>query len=547
MSKIVNRPTFTTVPPLGLLDTFTDGHLYLIEEYNAGVFTRAIQLPGVQGITVSQPTNLDMGYTLGGFPVRDHSGTKGTQITIAGRSGVGYRLGTSRFGVPIFASGHDLFREIKGFFQSYQDTATSMDSFIPYRPWARKRMLFRAVFEQKMYWCEVQNFTWVRQSQTSKFGYEYTLTLAGYATSDGLLGAASGLAKAVQAARKAQKAVDAASALIAKVNQLAKTIQGSISSIVLGPLRAVARYQEQQKEMLATWAQIGGIAPQAVRLSFNIIGKELTNIRTLMSSVPYFQRIDRTTRLSYYEAAAELNRLGRQLAYAFGENSKEFQGADSETEVTSPPALLPGTPFSGPVLPRQLREAETLPALVLAMYGDPSVINIIVQLNNFQDYWTKQDGTPLAPGDTILIPAPPGHGQPKQLVNESYQAYGVDLLLSAKGDLVLNGEAGNATDFVLVDGSQLLEQALTIRLRTYQGEHQVFPDYGLPNMIGDRGVLETAGTLVGQSRQQFLSDKRISSISSITIIDGGDNFELECTLIADGGDTVNAIVPLGVN
>jgi hypothetical protein len=116
-------------------------------------------------------------------------------------------------------------------------------------------------------------------------------------------------------------------------------------------------------------------------------------------------------------------------------------------------------------------------------------------------------------------------------------------MLDPEGDFILEG--GSATDFALIQGPPLIEQALSVRLRTEQGQHGVYPSYGLPRTIGDRNVIETAGVLLSRTRTQLLADPRIQSASRLTIRDEGDTFFIECILTAVGGQSVNAKVPIG--
>jgi hypothetical protein len=74
--------------------------------------------------------------------------------------------------------------------------------------------------------------------------------------------------------------------------------------------------------------------------------------------------------------------------------------------------------------------------------------------------------------------------------------------------------AGGSTDVRRVVGIQNYSQALEMRFRTEKGFNILYPNLGLPRLVGQRGFQETLSDSNFAARQQLLSDKRTERVVS---------------------------------
>jgi len=534
---------------LAILGVLTDGHAYVIEEYDATGFKRGMLLPYVQSVSLNRPNSVDFAWTLGEFPVIDHSGLRNANITLSGRSGVSNRLGQSASGGPKYASGPDLFRELSDFLNNFHKKVTKEDNFLPLDAENKSRLAIRALFEERVFWVDVENFNWQRNAMSSRFSYEWSLSLKIYGDAN-----KPSLYDVFSKVRKfgavATGLINTWSGYIAFANQATKTATSAFQSLTHGPLLAVRGFVDEVGELGASAGVLSSVPFSMMGIVLDIAERSLVVGRQIYLSFPYGSRHDDAFRKYYYDAAANLGLLRRSIYTSAGMLLKRIEEAgdpDTPTENSEFVAPLdkkksPDIVF-GQYVPYTSKEGDTIPSISIRLFGTPSYVKEILEVNEMANMWQMPDGSPFKPGSIILVPSQ-DEGISPYLIKTMADIYGADFLLSDEGDFVLDGVGGE--DFLLVRGPSLLEQALTVRIKTEQGDHGVFPNYGLPKMIGDGNTLESAGTLLSRTRQQLLDDPRIKKVSSLTIVDGGDTFSVECVLDAVGGQSVNANVPIGV-
>jgi predicted component of type VI protein secretion system len=135
----------------------------------------------------------------------------------------------------------------------------------------------------------------------------------------------------------------------------------------------------------------------------------------------------------------------------------------------------------------------------------------------------------------ILIPDTIQSGAPTQR-----EPYGVDLFIDpATGDLDLV-----ADDLATVRGARNLEQALTHRLHTRQGETPILTAYGLPLTIGERVTTTSAGYLSAHIREQLARDPRVDRVNVIEVSDKGDHLSAALQFTARAGGLMTSQVRL---
>lgn len=123
---------------------------------------------------------------------------------------------------------------------------------------------------------------------------------------------------------------------------------------------------------------------------------------------------------------------------------------------------------------------------------------------------------------------------------------GIAVKLDVDGDIVLETDSYGNIDFQLVEGSDEVAQALTIRLRTFLGEDRVEPTMGIP---WDRVIAvftpELVSSLVTNS---ILKDPRVKTVGEITStndpVDRVLTMEVPVTL--KDGSTITLVEAFGV-
>jgi len=159
------------------------------------------------------------------------------------------------------------------------------------------------------------------------------------------------------------------------------------------------------------------------------------------------------------------------------------------------------------------------------------------------DAYTKEDGSPLLPGDVLYIPDVPQQTQPFiSKTDDPMDMFGVDLLLDEKtGDLVVKE---GRLDVATVQGPSLLSQALRNRFSTPRGHSRSFPDYGIPVSPGQSINPNMLGYVGAHIQEQVLRDLRFKGIRRIGVVDGGDILLIGVEAVPQLGESVFSTAPL---
>ncbi len=185
-----------------------------------------------------------------------------------------------------------------------------------------------------------------------------------------------------------------------------------------------------------------------------------------------------------------------------------------------------------------LRAGENLYRVAVRVYNDVNQWYLIAELNGWLDANTTASGYPPSAGDTIFLPSDPSQ-----------------LGVSAIPNIVGNGDV-LLTDIALIDGDlQLINgdlrlfsgednfiQAVTNKLRTFQGELVDDPNYGFPDVIGTTTRNEFLSL---QVISQLLQDPRVLRVSDVTLQQEKDSIFLDVNVTPFQGDSLNIIVPIG--
>jgi hypothetical protein len=146
----------------------------------------------------------------------------------------------------------------------------------------------------------------------------------------------------------------------------------------------------------------------------------------------------------------------------------------------------------------------------------------VVELNRMQDARTKGDGSPLTPGDRLLIPSITGL---RNIDPDTF--YGRNLLFR-DGDLVA---VGDGTDIATVSGLANFYQNFRHRMLTVIGENRSYPRFGLPKLVGDSEGSDLAGQVYSNILNQTLSDHRVSRVTEMNMTTEAGNIDVKMAII----------------
>ena len=499
-----------------------------------GVFLRAMALPYVQTYAPPRTEATSFEWTLGENPVIEHSGVREGMVRLTGRSGLRSRLGNDAQGGILFADGKRLFRELRDFLTDYQNTAAELEA----DGRATLVMVLRSLWEGDDFKVEPIAFEPMRNVQTSRFSWEYALTLRSYGKVNprqpGFLGTAQRLA------RTASDAVDVASAYVAFAAEYVREVTRT-GHAFLEPVRAVGRVMQQIEELSRAGQGLSRLPADAVEAALRVADDALSAARETVAVIAFADRAEH--RDDFYDAAVAIGDARRSALEFFGQRMAPVPANGS--------AATMGTAAVGG---RKERLAGELVSVYTVQQGDTLTLIAnklgvsaadLLELNGMSDHATLNDGSPLGPGAVLLVPAPDGVPKPSTQAVGLDDVFGVDVLQDPEGDWTLNS-ATDPDDVSLVRGRDLLKQALGNRMRTQQGEHAVFPGYGVPAILGDRALAETAGLLASRIRSQILRDPRIAKVVGVTVEDRGASFVAEAEAVPRIGAGIVLSVPVGV-
>lgn len=501
------------------------------DESKTLVFQRAFALPYVQSYGTPRTEATMLRWTFGKNPIIEHSGIREGMVRISGRSGIRHRLGHDRTGGAFFASGKDIFAELRAFLAEFQNEAARLES-------AHKGtlvMIIRALWEGDDLKVEPISFDPSRSVKSSRFSWEYSLLLRSYgeATKPQL----NLLGRAQQLAKSAARAVDQVSIYLAFANQYTQEIDRTARAY-LEPVHAVGRLMQQATQLNQSAAQLTRIPADTMEAIFHVADEALRAIQTTIETFPFSERINH--RPAFYDAYSAIGEARNVVLEFFGQRRARIPSGQHDVTYGTVAATGKTTDTSALLGVYQVIQGDTLTLIATKLGVSPAQI---IDLNGMTDAQTLNDGSPFAAGAVIIVPVDDGVSLPSASVQGYDDIFGADVLQDEDGDWTLNSDTA-PDDVVLVRGRPLLKQALRNRMRTEQGEHGVFPEYGIIRLVGERAGTETAGILASHARTQLLRDPRIKRVVRVTVEDRGAAFVADAEAIPRVGPGIVLSVPV---
>lgn len=510
-------------PPGIIADLARLNMRYLLEHRINGALKAAVALPlPPQAYTDNGEAPHLITYTLGGV-IREIAPQRRRVVSLTGSSGYDARTGHTREGLITSQPGPVLLAEFKAFIEGYQADAAregaqgtltaQIGALSSSTTRERHQLLFRAVDEGANYAVEVMSFRIDRDAQNNHFGRGWTLTLEAYDEAQPFPSAFSRYTDILNAITGA---VNTAAAVVAVG---AQAIQGvnSLARLTLGPLDALRNVTAALGEALAGVSSIAALPRDLLRRAGFAAGDVRRDLTRLANDL---ERFPSATGAAWEALTVAL--LGADEAQAQLESVSALipQRVDLDVYTTPPLTATPAStsPPATPSIPYPLRLGETLEHLAARVLGSAARWVEIAELNGWIDAETLGSGRPARAGDLVLIPL--GQSAQPEPTRER-DAYGTDLALDTRGDLILRGE-----DLATVSGPANIEQALGLRLKTTTLELSWAPEYGLPALTGTRISASSAGYVGALVREQIEQDRRIERALLIEVRDAGDTIAI---------------------
>lgn len=485
-------------------------HVYTLELYSEGYKSpdkkTTVSLPFVVSVEMDQPNAVTRTWTLRGTPYEEHSGFKQRMFRIRGRSG--------------YTGAHlRRFNKLRNLLEDYAKVSSeTMNAFYRANEGVRARLVLHLPWEGDTWDATVISFKYQRDTSSSRLSFVYEIVLA----TNGIFGRQWYTANSVARFNTASYGKDKDhtkiehdcyyNAIESKLKApplVKRTISDKILQRLIDSVREIP---ERTIFDWYTWYRIWHLADSLKHALWDdyrsITSSDQLTLRSIFSN--------------YYRWATDIKIQAEVLVGALFINLKKLKTEDfpANTDINSIARPVPnnGQPVISIIVPQGSYSAFDVAASYL---GNRNEWLKITTLNQMIDARTKNDGTPLQPGDRLLIPAA-GVGAVDQ---ENF--YGTNLMFR-DGDLVTTGDD---KDIALVSGLDNFYQNFRHRMLTVRGENRTYPEFGLPKLIGDSETSDLAGQVFSNVRAQVLSDHRVASINELTMTTEAGNIDVSLSII----------------
>lgn len=507
-------------------------------EENRGV---RVDLPYVNRVSMSAPNAVVRTRGMDGTVYAEHAAIAQRTFVIEGRSGTYSAPSTDP------EAGLDIrrFTNLRNLIETYASTsARNKSALVRFKD---SRLVLDFSFEDESYFCDVMDFSYRRNAESSTFSFEYTLTLVTNgplgrqanpvsltawkdpADAPGPTGSATRQGKDELETDRETFAADKYKAYIATIERLNSFFRKPEKPFA--KVDALASFTcSELYDLRVGITVLNGALDSALPASTMSEGSR-ARIKGWLAHNAYILDLMHSlkggsntgcpappwsfTAYSILPAAALVAAFIRLL------NPSHVPSARTgEVYLPYRPGLLAGLPVNpnqGPeqdfVVPQGMRNANDIAAY---WYGDYNYAWRIIDANRMRDAYTFGDGTPLEPGVTIKLPSP---DKPAVRNND---LMGTDLLIE-NGDLVLVG----SNDIKRVSGYPCYSQNLMHRMQTFRGHNKVFPNYGLPDDVLSSADSTIPATIRTQVKDQIRQDHRTDKVERTTLTELGDKVQVD--------------------
>lgn len=525
----------------------------------------ALPLPPSQ-VSYARPGSTDLAYTFGELPYREPSLYRRLDISLAGPSGLAPRAGNNRWGEIVWAAGPELVRELDAFLDLYQRTAAraaqehleqpdgvpapgagalgavEVDPHQAAHGSGEVVLVFRSLRDHVHVRCEVRSWRVSSNAGSSRLSSEWSLDLHAYAPAAPVV-PRNFLGYIADAALYVATLIGGVNNTLAATDTILGNVRGDLE-VLRAPALALQQTARVFDQLGARGGELAAF-PRTLVGDWVVVAGEFGEAwQTWLASGSALSGLFDPATLGIERSAQEAARaqlLARPALGALGGGAGTVEQAVARRERgvgqdLGPVPVPQGAQERGPApRPYRLGPGDSL-AVVARRFGVD--VGELVRLNAIRG-GSLGNGQPLGPGVEILIP-----GTASSAAGQGQGGYGVDLLLDlGSGDLVLV-ETGRGATAALVGGPDLVEQALSVRYLTQQGESRAFPGYGLPGLVGEPSSSLVAGLLAVHAQEQALRDPRVGEVRRCEVEDGGNVFSVLMELVGRDGAELAFVAPL---
>lgn len=534
---------------------------YILEIEENGRPIRSFAIPPVATVEIVKQPATSRRWTFGDSPVKQKSGYRQARISISGVSGNRPRRGTGNNG-----TGDAIFREYIDFLSDYEANGADNEGPIKRDKGKRQRLVFRSIKRTSSdapnsdtfaYYVEVERAPQSHNTDNLRmqWGYQLALVTEGdvnrgnpvpYGTPAQQTTASTFTRGVIDSITNSVYTPDPASGVSSLVpsDALANTgvRYGSLDELQRElPIR-FAQFRQPIRwfiEQANTAKQIGGVIRSVFALPRNVItdiadaaSTSVEVLESLWDAIPGPERAEAREWFNRAYAGIEAARVSAITELGLSNRKLPGRGALPGTSVTNGVQARNGQTVQS----AEMVGDETLTQFCYRVLGDPSRFDEVMDLNDMASPFEAANGVPLGAGMSLIIPATTGFSQTPR---DNRDLFGVDILI-VDGDLVMAG----TTDIALVRERPNLEQALVRRLLAEQGENQAFPEWGMPRLVGEPALAGTAGYIASQVREQIESDSRVRRVEDVVVLDGGDTFDAQFSIVTVDGQVTQVIAPI---
>lgn len=602
--------------PLGAVqDSAPTGIRYVLEMFRDGQSLRAIPLPyqPSQKGTTKRPPKV-VRYTLGEFPIREHSTTRSWRQSFSGMVGVQMRPYVSAVGRAGQMTGLRTLLEFDSFLDWFQALAETEGANYLANPsqsnksfQQRTFLVFHDLDEGQSYRVEVDEFTWDRDTATSRVGNaNWRLSLHGYALDRTVSSTPHGMGRKgkppafdvlhraidVYARGILPSAVKALSPTILRGLEASASNASSIRKLFtysgsdVAPAQVLTTLQRLRKPFMDFQGAVSRLN-NAIQSTGSVLQAPFTLYSDVVRSGEKVLGLFAEARNQGLLLTSSFNQATRRLFGVYAQTAFMVKNARTvfgflrgpirmlDHQVDSPlsdlgawvapigsgnmqPLGLDRHPASGAVSTYIVQSGDTWPSIARALLQSPDAWVFLAAFNGAGDIYSGAGGAPLSAGTPVLIPGGIGNGITSAVLPGDL--YGVDLKIDfSTGDLVLADSeyllhtgggfslehAGDRPELAVSSGESNFVQALTNRVLTVRGEVPFLKSYGVFSMApGDALTPSALAYNVTTLRDQFLQDPRTLSVRRLSVEETGDHVDVSVAVQGVAGGTVAVTAPL---
>jgi hypothetical protein len=478
--------------------------LELYEDYQANSRDPidAVSLRYINAMTKADPVALVRTRGMDNSVYQENEGFTQATFVLSGRSGDS-------------ALDHVRFQKMRNFLQVYAAKMKKHKNALVRGK--DVQLVLHFPFEAESYLCDITDFTYARSAASSTNSFEFKLTIITNGRAEkkwSLPAAANALQKLVSSYDNSHKRPTHPCLVYADNELRERPISDpQLQELIVGPLNTALKSPETgcTDVVLANKAVFAFIADADMYPYVTYQDRFSSLMYTMMfasdmsaSAMTYSgSRLGRCTPPPRTLRAYEIWSLGIPIpTFRYNMVSTLVPGIPVPTEVH--------TCTQGRTTAHDVAEE---------VYGDRSQADVIMDYNRMLDPFTREDGSPLSPGDTLFIPRPNGN------ITREGDVFGTDLRV-IDGDLVAVG----TEDIEVVTGYACYAQNIVHRMTTVRGDNKVYPQYGLRPFVGQSESSDVPGDLRANVRSQLMSDHRTERILSLTLRENGDKAEVDVFL-----------------